>query len=140
MKILATAALAAALAAPASAAPSRVQSVLDAINAARVDARLRPLQLDLPLERAAQAQSVRVAQSRRLAHGDTAGRLRAFGARGPVYAENLALVVGLAPAPRLVVRMWLRSPRHRANLLRPGFSRIGIGSVGGVVTADFAGS
>jgi uncharacterized protein YkwD len=47
-----------------------------------------------------------------------------------------------------VLRAWLASPEHRANLLRPGFTRIGIGDlVGGfggrdsahVVTADFAG-
>jgi uncharacterized protein YkwD len=47
------------------------------------------------------------------------------------------------------VRGWLASPGHRANLLRPGWTRIGIGARVGafrgysgvtVVTADFAGS
>ena len=46
------------------------------------------------------------------------------------------------------MREWLASPEHRANLLRPGYARIGIGLVRGsflgnggatVVTADFAG-
>jgi uncharacterized protein YkwD len=44
--------------------------------------------------------------------------------------------------------MWLASPSHRANLLRPGFTRVGLAaSVGAfdghadvtVVTADFGG-
>jgi uncharacterized protein YkwD len=46
------------------------------------------------------------------------------------------------------VKMWLASPGHRANLLRPGYDRIGLGLGAGsfhgiagatVVTADFAG-
>jgi uncharacterized protein YkwD len=45
--------------------------------------------------------------------------------------------------------MWMESPGHRANLLRPGWNRVGIGvRVGNflgypgatVITADFAGS
>jgi uncharacterized protein YkwD len=47
-----------------------------------------------------------------------------------------------------VITEWLQSPEHRANLLRPSFTRIGIGAAQGsflgnagaiVVTADFAG-
>ena len=50
--------------------------------------------------------------------------------------------------PGTVISEWLRSPEHRANLLRPGFTRIGIGATQGsflgnagavVLTADFAG-
>jgi uncharacterized protein YkwD len=49
---------------------------------------------------------------------------------------------------RAVLGMWLRSPEHRANLLRSGFHRIGLGMPVGpfagfrytrMVTADFAG-
>jgi uncharacterized protein YkwD len=45
--------------------------------------------------------------------------------------------------------MWMASPGHRANLLRPGWVRVGIGARTGnflgypganVVTADFAGT
>jgi uncharacterized protein YkwD len=45
--------------------------------------------------------------------------------------------------------MWMASPGHRANLLRPGWTRIGLGARVGnfmgydgavVITADFAGS
>jgi uncharacterized protein YkwD len=79
------------------------------------------------------------------AHAAFAFRMRASGARGPVFGENLAW--GPASAPWVVGR-WLASPEHRANLLRPGFRRIGIGATigtfdgyGGMLmaTADFAG-
>jgi uncharacterized protein YkwD len=81
------------------------------------------------------------------AHGAMGARLRQFGVRGFV-GENLAWGVGSAGSPNGVVQRWLASPSHRANLLRPGFRRVGLGlRVGNfagysgvrVVTADFAG-
>jgi uncharacterized protein YkwD len=79
------------------------------------------------------------------AHGRFAARMRASGALGPVFGEDLAW--GPADA-QWVVSRWLASPEHRANLLRPGFRRVGVGAAQGtfvghagalVVTADFAG-
>ncbi len=71
---------------------------------------------------------------------------------GPGYrswsaGENLYWAT-YAPSAREVVRAWMGSPPHRANLLRPGFRRVGLGIARGtflghggatVVTADFAG-
>lgn len=80
-------------------------------------------------------------------HGAFSSRLRASGARGPIFGENLAW--GTGATAQWIVGRWLASPAHRAVLLRPGFRRIGIGAVNGtfaghggatVVTADFAGS
>jgi uncharacterized protein YkwD len=80
------------------------------------------------------------------AHGSLAARMQASHARGPLFGEDLAW--GPADAA-WVVTQWLASPEHRANLLRPGFRRVGVGTVRGtfggysgalVVTADFAGS
>jgi uncharacterized protein YkwD len=82
-------------------------------------------------------------------HGDMGGRLAAQGARGPRFGENLAWGTGPYASARHIVASWMGSPGHRANLLRPGWRRIGIGAVRGtfmgypgatVVTADFAGS
>ena len=81
-------------------------------------------------------------------HGDMFGRLVRSGARGPMYGENLAWGVGPYATARNVVRGWMASPGHRVNLLRPGWTRIGLGALKGnflghtgatVVTADFAG-
>jgi uncharacterized protein YkwD len=71
-----------------------------------------------------------------------------FGAPGPAYGENLAWATGSDARARVIVRTWLASPGHRANVLRPGWQRLGIGAAVGeflgypsatVVTADFAG-
>jgi len=79
-------------------------------------------------------------------HGDFAGRMASFHLGGSL-GENLAWATGSAATARLIVRMWLTSAEHRANLLRPSFHRIGLGLARGpflgqgnatVVTADFS--
>jgi uncharacterized protein YkwD len=73
----------------------------------------------------------------------------AFHVQGQYVGENLAWGSGSTWSADAMIAEWLRSPRHRANLLRPGYTRIGIGTSQGsflgtdgstVVTADFAGS
>jgi uncharacterized protein YkwD len=121
-------------------------SVLSRMNAVRTSHGLRPLRLDRRLLRAAKAHSADMMRRQYFAHGALAARTRAAGARGPVFGEDLAWATGLTAD--WVVDAWLASPSHRANLLRRGFRRIGIGVVFGtfighpgvgVVTADFAG-
>jgi uncharacterized protein YkwD len=121
--------------------------LLAAVNRVRTQRGLRPLRIDPRLERAARAHSADMLRTGDFAHGNVFARLQAFGARGPVLAENLAWESGY-PGPSAVVGSWLASPIHRANLLRAGFARIGIGASTGrfggfrhalVVTADFAG-
>ena len=112
-------------------------SVLKAVNRARADNHLAPLRFDARLERAARAHSTDMARHGYFAHGAFAQRMRTFGARGPVLGENIA--AGFTN-PTAVIRAWLGSPEHRANLLRPGYDRIGIGYAGNaVITADFGG-
>jgi uncharacterized protein YkwD len=139
-----------ALVSPASAHPlsSAEAGVLNAVNQARAAHGLRPVRFDATLERAARAHSAEMLSQGTFSHGSFAQRMRAFGARGPLVGENLAWGSGPLAAPSSVVARWLASPEHRANLLRPGFDRIGIGALRGsfqgaggalVVTADFGG-
>jgi uncharacterized protein YkwD len=123
-------------------------SLLRAVNATRTAHGLRPLSLDATLTRAARAHSVEMLNGGYFAHGNFHGRMVAFHVRGPVAGENLAWGNGSYAAPATVISEWLASPEHRANLLRPGFTRIGIGTTQGsflgtggatVMTADFAG-
>ena len=81
-------------------------------------------------------------------HGSFAERIALHGARGPAFGENLAWGTGRLASAQAIVSAWMASPGHRANLLRPGWNRIGIGALNGrflgyrgatVVTADFAG-
>jgi uncharacterized protein YkwD len=51
--------------------------------------------------------------------------------------ENLGWGQGALGTPRAMLRAWMHSPPHRANILTPGFRDIGIGVVAG---APFGGS
>jgi uncharacterized protein YkwD len=120
-------------------------SLLSTINATRASHGLAPLRLDRRLLRTARAHSADMLRHQYFAHGAFTSRVRASGAAGPVFGEDLAW--GPMSATWVVTR-WLASREHRAILLRPGFRRIGVGAYEGtfaghpgalVVTADFAG-
>jgi uncharacterized protein YkwD len=127
---------------------SSERNLLAAVNATRSIYGLRPLHLDSTLESAARSHTTDMLRRNYFAHGNFAGRMVAFHVQGPTAGENLAWGSGPFGQAGTIVREWLASPEHRANLLRPGYARIGIGLVRGsflgtgdatVVTADFAG-
>jgi uncharacterized protein YkwD len=138
-----------ALAAPAQARPTPAEAgLLVTMNQARAQHGVGPLRIDLRLERAARAKSRSMLRSGTFAHGDFQRRLTNYRVRGPYYGENLAWGIGASATAAGIVQMWLASPSHRANLLRPSFQRVGLGLVVGtfggyggaaVVTANFAG-
>jgi len=122
-------------------------SLLQAVNAARASHGLRPLRLDTTLARAAQAHTLDMLRGNYFSHGDFSARMAAFHLRGTL-GENLAWGSGAYGRAQAIVNLWLASPGHRANLLRPAFRRIGLGLANGsfqgesaatVVTADFGG-
>ena len=124
------------------------QSLLAAVNDVRAAHDLRPLKVDAHLVEAARDHSSMLLRTNVFEHGSFAERIARYGARGPVFGENLAWGTGRLASPRSILAAWMDSPGHRANLLRPGWSRIGIGARSGrflgyggalVVTADFAG-
>jgi uncharacterized protein YkwD len=134
-----------ALAAPKS---STEAGFLRAVNATRTSFGLRPVQLDRTLARAARSHSLEMLQGNYFSHGDFHGRMVAFHVSGSFAGENLAWGSGAYGEPGTIVKEWLASPAHRANLLRPGYRRIGIGLARGtfqgsggatIVTTDFAG-
>ena len=143
------AALALVLPAAASAGVTRPErQLLERMNLTRVEHGLRPLRLDVHLERAARSHSRSMLTTGVFAHGAFAQRMLEFDVTGSLAGENLAWGTGALGSARGVVSAWLASPEHRANLLRPRFTRVGIGiDVGAflgrpgarVVTADFAG-
>jgi uncharacterized protein YkwD len=118
------------------------------LNRVRAAHGLAPLRFDPRLQRAARAHSRDMIVSQIFQHGAFGARMIRFDVRGSVTGENLAWGNGSFGSASAIVRAWLLSPEHRANLLRPGFTRIGIGDLVGpflgydvahVVTADFAG-
>jgi uncharacterized protein YkwD len=118
------------------------------INQFRAAHGLGPLRVDAKLQRAARAHSWDMLRRGYFAHGPFAQRIHAFGVRTPTVGENLAWGSGRLGEANAVLRMWLASPEHRANLLRARFHRVGLGMPVGsfagyrytrMVTADFAG-
>ena len=124
------------------------RSLLAAVNAARAAAGVAPLTATAPLASAAAWQSQVLAQAGYLDHTSPDGstlvdRLARVRWHGTSAGEDLAV----ASAPTDAVVMWLGSPGHRENLLRPTFHTVGLGVARGMwnghsvlyVTADFAG-
>jgi len=124
------------------------------MNAVRAAHGLAPLHLDPRLERAARRHSRKMLRTGTFFHGRFVARIRGAGVRAPRIGENLAwaesggLSVARLSLARLIVKLWLASPEHRANLLHPGYRMIGVGALHGpfaglpsvrMVTADFAG-
>jgi uncharacterized protein YkwD len=137
-----------ALPASPAAAPAPAQAVLAEINHVRGARGLPKLRPDLRLARASRSHVLDLLSRDVFEHGDLEGRMRRFGARGPRFGENIAWGAGHRGSAQSLVAMWMRSPRHRANLLRPGWRRVGIGVAAGtfsghagvrLVAAAFAG-
>jgi len=143
------AALALVLPATAAAAPTAKEtSLLREMNRVRAQHGLGALRFDGRLQRAARAHSREMVTTNSFSHGAFGSRMLQFAVTGSVAGENLAWGTGSRGTARGIVAAWLASPEHRANLLRPSFTRVGVGDLGGsflghrgarVVTADFAG-
>jgi uncharacterized protein YkwD len=90
--------------------------------------------------------SLDMAQHNELSHSSSNGTSFAqrmhYVTNARVVGETIAEVAGQGSSARMVVRAWMHSPPHRAELLSPSFRKIGVGCVrsGGarIVTADFA--
>lgn len=102
-------------------------------NAERTAAGLRPLADDPRLASAAQAYSADMAARAFYSHTSPEGlapwdRAAAAGATHRGIGENIACG---QRSPREVVTGWMNSPGHRANILKPDFTHLGIGFAGG---------
>ncbi len=102
----------------------------EAANNIRKHAGLPPLKRDRRLDALAEAHSRDMVQSRFFAHqspssGSTHERMRRAGFPFPRYGEN----IGRARTPEEIHALWLRSPGHRANLLDPTFTHVGLGVI-----------
>lgn len=106
-----------------------VPEVVVATNAERANHGLRPLTVDARLTRAAQAHSDDMVRRAFFAHESPDGsqvwdRARAAGYSYSTIAENIA--AGQRTAAD-VVHGWMHSPGHRANILKPELTQIGVG-------------
>ncbi|WP_225961714.1 CAP domain-containing protein [Actinomadura algeriensis] len=105
--------------------------VVALVNAERAEKGCGPVRSNAQLTRAAQGHSADMAARGYFAHtspdGDDPGdRITAAGYRWRSYGENIAKGQS---SPESVMRSWMNSPGHRANILNCGFDEIGVGVV-----------
>jgi uncharacterized protein YkwD len=76
-------------------------------------------------------------------HGDFVGRIKASnylsGASSWYVGENIAWGTGSYATPAGIVKMWMNSPPHRANILSSKFRDIGVGIARGAPRAGVSG-
>ncbi|MGP4090322.1 CAP domain-containing protein [Streptomyces sp. KR55] len=107
--------------------------VVELTNRERTRAGLPPLAVDPVLTTAAQAHSTDMVARDFYSHTAPDGsqpwdRAAAAGSTRRSIGENIACG---QRSPAEVVTGWMNSPGHRANILKPGFTHIGIGFAGG---------
>jgi uncharacterized protein YkwD len=132
------------------------RTTLCLVNRERTGRGLQPLRENGLLTAASLEHSTDMVRGHYFEHTSADGRsvgdrLRAVGySRGfsASAGENLAFGVGAKSTPASIVRAWMHSPPHRADILRGAFTEIGIGIVLGVpggktdgatYTTDFGG-
>jgi len=124
------------------------------LNRVRSRRDLPPLRLNAKLSRAARRHSRDMVRHRYFAHDSRSGRSPFDRMRATHYvprnaswslAENIGWGSGTLGSPIALVRAWMHSPPHRANILSRQFRDIGIGIApgapigggGGTYTTDF---
>jgi uncharacterized protein YkwD len=111
------------------------QATLCLLNRERTQRGLQPLRINQLLAAASLAHSQDMVRQRYFEHTSPDGRsvgdrLRAIGYSRGVSAsagENIAYGFGATATPAAIVRIWMNSPGHRADILRAAFTEIGIG-------------
>ena len=110
------------------------------INQERRSRRLRKLRVRRSLERVAQQHTSDMVSRRYFSHLTPAGLTVTARIRRTVYAsrrthllagENIAWGQGGMATPRSVVRNWMSSAAHRANILSRAYRHIGVGVIPG---------
>jgi uncharacterized protein YkwD len=115
------------------------REAFDLVNAQRLTHNLKQLKISARCVAAAQSHAESQAARKTLSHDSLtesfAARMKRWGLlRWPV-AEN----IGRGPTAPAVVDSWMKSPRHRANLLNPAYISAGLGFSGDTYTLCLSG-
>ncbi|WP_405112765.1 CAP domain-containing protein [Micromonospora sp. NBC_01405] len=121
---------------------SQARQVVDLVNAERAKAGCGAVKINSKLTAAAQAHSQDQADHRKMSHDGSDGskvdkRLDRVGYAWRAYGENVAWN---QQTPAAVMKAWMNSSGHRANILNCSFTEIGVGvatSNGPYWTQDF---
>jgi uncharacterized protein YkwD len=115
---------------------AKEKRILALHNAARANHGLKPLCADRRLTRAARSHSREMIEKDYFSHSSYNGesvsqRLKRFGYRRSVYAENIAGGSGILGNPDSIFRRWMNSPSHQGNILDGRFRPVGVGTYTG---------
>lgn len=108
---------------------SEIQQVVDLVNSERAKAGLQALQIDAKLTESAQAKSQDMKNKNYFSHtsptyGSPFDQMKSLGISYKSAGENIAM--GQQSATK-VMDAWMKSPGHKANILNPSFTHIGVG-------------
>ena len=123
-----------------SSAMSRLErTAADLVNAERRARGLAPLTVSSDLSAKARIKSADMNQNRYFSHnsptyGSPFAMMKSLGISYRSAGENIAMHYRTADA---VVRAWMASPSHRANILSTNYTTMGIGYVNGYWTQWF---
>ena len=103
--------------------------VLSLTNAERADAGCKPLRANAKLTAAAQAHSSDMAAKDYFSHNSKNGdspftRMKEAGYSFSAAAENIAMG---QPTAKAVMKAWMNSPGHKANILNCTYTELGVG-------------
>lgn len=108
---------------------STQEEILKLVNKERANNGLKPLQMDWQVSRVAQYKSDDMANSNYFSHtspnyGTPFDMLKSFNIKYRTAGENIAKG---QKTPQAVVTAWMNSEGHRANILNPNYTHLGVG-------------
>ncbi|AKA61530.1 secreted LysM/SCP-PR1 domain protein [Bacillus phage Stahl] len=109
------------------------QQVIKLVNAERAKAGLKPLKENWELSRVAEFKSKDMRDNNYFDHnsktyGSPFTMIKNFGISYKTAGENIAAG---QKTPEEVMKSWMNSPGHKANILNAGYTQIGVGYVTG---------
>jgi uncharacterized YkwD family protein len=129
-------------------APKQVQKadqfasqVVALVNQERAKAGLKPLQADAALSAMARDKAVDMHNNHYFSHtsptyGSPFNMMRKYGIPFRTAGENIAMG---QRSPQEVMNQWMNSKGHRANILNPNFTKIGVAHYNGYWVQEFTG-
>jgi len=110
------------------------------VNAERGKHKLAPLKIDEKLSQMSQAFAQDMADKNYFSHVSPNGGTmeKRFATAGIPFSWAGENIAEGQPTPSQVVKAWINSPEHLANLLQPNYHKIGLGKVALIWVQDFS--
>lgn len=106
---------------------SYINQVLNLVNVERAKAGLSPLSLDAAINNAAMVRAEEIQSNFSHTRPNGSGFYTALREAGVIYRQSGENIAWGQQSPAQVVDAWMNSSGHRANIMSPDFTRIGVG-------------